>query len=237
MRTKISTILLWILSLGSAFLALKSSPDLLPLTFKDTWIDYVFKPFDIGNSIILNLSIGFLVSMIFYLLVVWYPERRRKSIIKNNLKEAYRSFKEDTIYIILNACANGGGGFDTILIDDLTDQNEFRKYFNGKISEDQIRWYAVFNGLDDYLLSKLLVELEILLHEVAFALSNVNINDENVFSFFKRLSQSVYKMKNSTLEYNDLKGLTNFLWQIFAGWSMAEGYREEEIVKIMIDKI
>jgi len=83
----------------------------------------------------------------------------------------------------------------------------------------------------------LLVELEILLHEVTFVLSNVNINDEDVFSFFKRLSQSVYKMKNMTLEYNDLKTLTSFLWQTFSGWSFIDGYRDEEIVKVMIDKI
>ena len=137
----------------------------------------------------------------------------------------------------MNAYASGGGGYDSELLEKLTEQSEFREYFNEYISDDQTRWHAVFNGLDEYLMKKLLVELEILLHEVTFVLSNVYINDENVFSFFKRLSQSVYKMRNMTLEYSDLKSLTSFLWQIFAGWSSIDGYRDEEIVKVMIEKI
>jgi len=234
---KKSNLLLWILSIGSAFFALKASTEPMPSIFKDTWINYLFKPFATGNSIIFNLSIGFLVSIFFYLLVVWYPEKRKKIIIKHNLEETYRFFKSDTIHILMSACSAGGGGYDAKLLDKLTDQNEFRKYFQEYFSEDQNRWDAVFNGLDEYLVKRLLVELEILLHEVTFVLSNVYINDENVFSFFKRLSQSVYKLKNSTSDYDDLKSLTSFLFQIFAGWSVIDGYREEEIVKVMIDKI
>jgi hypothetical protein len=237
MRIKKSNILLWILSIASAFLALKTSPEPMLSVFKNTWIDCFFKPFATGNSIIFNVTIGFLVSVIFYLLVVWYPEKRKMIIIKHNLKETYHSFKSDTIYILMNACNNGGGGYDPILIDKLVDQNEFRKYFNEKITEDQNRWDAVFNGLDEYFIKKLLVELEILLHEVTFVLNNVYINDKNVFFFFKQLSQSVYKMKDSTVEYDDIKNMTSFLWQIFAGWSLIDGYREEEIIKLMIDKI
>ena len=237
MRIKTSNLFLCILSIVSAFLALKSNPEQIQLTFKYTWIDYFFKPFAVGNPVIFKISIGFLVSMFFYLLVVWYPAKRKKIIIKHNLEETYRFFKSDTIYILMNACNNGGGGYDSLLIDKLTDQNEFRKYFNEKITEDQNRWHAVFNGLDEYFIKKLLVELEILLHEVSFVLSNVYINDENVFYFFKRLSQSVYKLKYSTLDDDDLKNLTSFLWQIFAGWSLIDGYRDEEIVKVMIDKI
>lgn len=237
MRIKTSTILLWVLSIGSVFLALKASKEPVPLMFKDKCTSYLFKPFSTGNSIIFSLSIGLLVSVVFYLLVVWYPEKRKKSTIKRNLEETYRFFKSDTIYILMSACANGGGGYDSELLEELTEQSKFRDYFNEYITEHQNRWHAVFNGLDEYLMKDLLVELEILLHEVTFVLSNVNINDEDVFSFFKRLSQSVYKMKNMTLEYNDLKTLTSFLWQTFSGWSFIDGYRDEEIVKVMIDKI
>lgn len=237
MRIKTLDILLWVLSIVCTFLALKTCMEPIPSIFKDTWIDSFFKPFATGNSIIFKISIGFLVSMFFYLLVVWYPAKRKKIIIKHNLEETYRSFKSDTISILINACNNGGGGYDPLLIDKLSNQNEFRKYFNEKITEDQNRWHAVFNGLDAYFINKLLVELEILLHEVTFVLSNVYINDENVFFFFKRLSQSVYKLKYSTLDHDDLRSLTLFLWQIFAGWSLVDGYREDEIVKVMIDKI
>ena len=92
MRIKISALLLWILSIGSAFLALKANTEPVPLIFKNKWFGYLFEPFSTGNSIIFNLSVGFLVSIVFYLLVVWYPERRKKSTIKHNLAETYRFF-------------------------------------------------------------------------------------------------------------------------------------------------
>jgi hypothetical protein len=237
MRLKLPTVILWLLSIVGIFLLIKSNGEILLPKFKDTSLAYFFQPFPIGNAIIFDFAMGYLVSIIFYIIVVWYPENRKKSIIKHNLRETYRSFKEDTIYILINACSMGGGGFDSYLIKDLVDQNEFRKYFSEYFTEDQNRWHAVFNGLDEDLLDDLRVELEILLNEATFVLNNVFIADENVFSFFKRLSQSVIKMKSSKMEYMDLKSLTSFLYEIFAGWSMASGYREEDIVKVMIDKI
>lgn len=234
-RIPVLTIVLWILTIVCIFLVLKTSDDPVLGIVKITFIETLFSRFATGNSIIFSLSIGFLVSMIFYLLVVWYPDKRKKNIIKHNLEEQYRFFKKDTIHILLSACAVGG--YDGNLPSKLSDQNEFRKYFNEPISESQDRWHAVLNGFNEYLLRELLVELEILLNEITFVLSNVDIDDKNVYSFFKRLSQAVHKMKNSTLEYEDVKQLSRFLWDLFAGWSFIEGYREDDIVKVMIEKI
>ncbi len=224
------TIMLWIMTIACIFLVINTSSEPVFRIFKNTFIDSLFSQFVTGNTIIFNLSIGFLVSIIFYLLVVWFPNRRRRNIIKRNLEEQYRSFKEDTIEILLMACS---GDYHS----KLSDQNEFKKYFKEKISESQNRWDAVFNGIDDYLLRELLVELEILLNEVSFVLNNVYINDPNIFSFFKRLSQSVYRLKNTTLEYDDRKVLMGFFWELFAGWSLVDGYSDDDIVKVMIDKI
>ena len=91
--------------------------------------------------------------------------------------------------------------------------------------------------MNEYHLKDLLVELEIFTNEVAYVLNNVEINDPDVFSFFKRLSQTVYRFKNSTLEYDEVKQLSGFLWDLFAGWSFIDGYREDDIVKVMIEKI
>jgi len=168
-------------------------------------------------------------------LVIWYPDRKRKNIIKQNIEQQYRLFKEDTIGILLNVC--DAGRYDTEYPTNLLGQNEFRKYFKENISESQNRWDDVCNGLDVYGIKELLVELEILLNEVTFVLSNVYIDDPNVFSFFKRFSKSLYKLKNSSLEDDDLKKLTTFLWQLLAGWNLVDGYRDEDIVKVMIDRI
>jgi len=234
LRIKAFTSILLALIILSILLAVKTSGDPILDVFKNTWIEPWFQKLPTGNAIIFNLSIGFLVSSFFYLLVVWFPEKRRRNIIKNNLVEQYQSFKEDTISILLSACQSSYKGE---LPRDLTNQSEFRIFFKESVTDSQNRWHVVLNNLNDRLLQELLVEFEILLNEVTYVLNNVTIEDPNVFSFFKRLSQTVYKMKNTTLDYDDVKHLSGFLWELFAGWSFIDGYREDDIVAVMIKEI
>ena len=236
MRLKVSTLLIWTISIGSIVLALKASDERMPSVLRDTWVDSLFQQFGTGNSIIFSLSIGFLISVFFYLLIAWYPNRQRKNLIKRNFQEQYLSFKHDTICIFLGASEKV---YDGALPSKLSDQTEFRKFFEqpDKNEPRNIKWYAVLNGLNEYHLKQLLVELEIFMNEVAYVLNNVEINDPDVFSFLKRLSQTVYMYKNSTLEYVEVKRLSGFLWQLFAGWNPIDGYLEDDIVKVMIQKI
>jgi hypothetical protein len=236
MRLKFSTLLLWTISIGSIILALKASNEPMLKVFRDTWIDSFFQQFSTGNLIVFDLSIGFLISVFFYLLVACYPNRKRKNLIKRNFEEQYLSFKHDMICIFLGASEKF---YDSELPSKLSDQSEFKKFFTTPDKNDSrnIRWYAVLNGLNEYHLKELLVAMEIFMNEVSYVLNNVEINDPNVFSFFKRLSQAVHKMKNSTLEYEDVKQLSGFLWDLFAGWNFIDGYREDDIVKVMIEKI
>lgn len=234
MRIRPSSVALWVIGLASILLAIKTSGDPALEVLKNTRAEFLFQKLPAGNSIVFDLSVGFLVSVIFYLVVVWFPDRQRKNLIKRNFQEQYRSFKEDTISILLFACQ---GSYEAGLPQKLTEQSEFRKYFDEAVSESQNRWHAVLNGLTDRLLKDLLVELEIFMKEVAFVLNNVNIDDQNVFSFFKRLSVIVYKLKDTSLEYDDVKQLSRFLWELFAGWSFVDGYRENDIVEVMIKKI
>ena len=89
------------------------------------------------------------------------------------------------------------------------------------------------------MLKDLLVQLDILSDEASFILNNTEINDENVLSFFKLLSQSVYgyRLRDINLDYDEKRVLMSFLWELFAGWSFVEGYREKDIVKLIIKKI
>jgi hypothetical protein len=221
-RIKPFSVALWLLSIASIALVIKTSDELFLDIFRNTLVESLFQRFNIGNSIIYDLSIGFLVSVIFYLLVVWFPDRQRKNLIKRNFEEQYKFFKEDTISILLGVCNKC---YESDLPTKLSEQSEFKKYFKEPVSDSQKRWDTVLNGLDERVIKELLVQLEILMNEVAFVLNNVDINNKNVFSFFKRLSQAVYKLKNSTLDDDD--DLKRFLWELFAGWSFIEGYREK----------
>ncbi len=227
MRSKIFPLILWVLSIASIILVLKTSDEPMLSIFRDTWADLFFQQFDIGNLIIFNLSIGFLVSVIFYLLVVWFPNRQRRNLIKRNFEEQYKMFKRDTIKIFLSILELT---YDHDLPSKLSDVEEFRDYFKNK-------WGGVLNGLDEYELKHLLVTLEIFRNEVAYVLNNVNINDPEVFALLKRLSQAVYSLKNSSFKDDEIKEFDHFVWQLFGGFSIAEGCKDHDIVKIMIKKI
>lgn len=187
----------------------------------------------IGNAIVFSLSVGVLVSIFFWLIVVYIPERKRRHILRNNLARYYQHFKEDTIQILLSA----SGVHDSKKAKDLCDYKMFKQFFSQNGNQ---RWYAALNGIqgNEGFLNDLLIEIELLVNEVAYILNNVNIDDEKVHSFFKRLSVNVYKLKNSSVYTADhVKYLGGFLWGILAHWSFIEGQREEDAIQIMIDKI
>jgi hypothetical protein len=126
-------------------------------------------------------------------------------------------------------------------VEKLCDLDEFKEYFKEKCGNAQIRWDKVATELDcnKIFLKDILLQLSILRNEVAFILNNTEINDKYVLSFFKLLSQKVYshREKGIKLEYDEKKALLGFLWELFTGWSFVEGYREEDIIKLMIQKI
>ena len=63
----------------SLLLILAASTDPLLALFTGTILDTVFVNFISGNAIIFNLSIGVFVSCIFYIIVVFIPERQKRA--------------------------------------------------------------------------------------------------------------------------------------------------------------
>lgn len=187
-----------------------------------------------GNSIVFNLSVGYLISLFFWLLVVYLPERRQRILLRDNLSRRYRDFRESTIQILLWASI---GTHDSELPKELCDHRKFKEFFdkNGKAY-----WYAALNGLQNNKdrVDELLLELELFASEVSYVLNNVNIQDPKVHSFFKRLSENIYRLKNSTVYSDDqVKYLGNFLWGIHARWSLIDGQLEDDVIQKMINAL
>lgn len=201
---------------------------------KDTSIADIAYRLHIGNSIVFDLSVGFLVSLFFWFLIVQIPESRKRAILRNNLARQYQHFKEDVIQILLFASV---GSHSTELKKQLCNHDEFKRFFSENKNE---RWYAALNGLqgNEGHLNDLIVEIELLANEISYVLNNINIDDDEVHSFFKRLSTHVYKLRRSTVyTYDHVKYLGNFIWEILARWSIISGQRKEDIVQEMIDRI
>lgn len=76
---------MWFLLAISAFLLIKSSDEATLSALGDGWLHDFFLQFDNGNSIISNLSVGYIVSTIFYVLVVLLPEIKTKNELKKKL--------------------------------------------------------------------------------------------------------------------------------------------------------
>lgn len=201
---------------------------------------FIYKTQEENNLELMNffyaISISIIAASIFYVFNIYLPERKRKDIIKHNFKEEYIYFKKYSIAIFLSVL---GESSNAKIEEKLCDLSEFKKYFKEKCGSGQERWYKVWGELNRNTLKNLLVGLDILRDEVFFMLNNIEINDEKVLSLFKLLSQSVYRYraKGINMDYEEKKALLRFLWQLFSGWSFVDGYRKDDVVMLMIEKI
>lgn len=225
---------LWTLFVLSTFLMVKSSGDQLLAPLRGTAIEPMLAQFPTGNQIIFDVTVGIIVSLFIYVLVVRVPEHSKRNRVRRNLQLQYDSFKEECTKVFLWALQEA---YDPELIERLKDRNQFRQFFKERVSPDQDRWHVVLNGLDEYKIKSLVVELEILMAEVHFTLSTIDVNNPEAFAFLKRLAQVLYRSKKWSPEYDDVKQLSQFMWSVHTGWSIIEGYTERDVIAEMIEAI
>jgi hypothetical protein len=206
-------------------------------TFVCLAIIFVTTPQDYKNYIQLanTLSVGFVISAIFYFIVVYFPEWQRKSRVHRSLKRQYQSFKESCVDIFLIL----SNSQDYHNKENLLEQEEFKRYFKNNNKRNENRWSAVFNGMNDneYYLNEIIYQLRILNDEIKFVRSSVDIQDEEVFSYLKTLSEIIHRMESTKPNYEDMKSLSKFLWEMFSGWSFIDSYRKNDSISKMIDRV
>jgi hypothetical protein len=81
----IEKILIWSFLVIAVLVLFKSSDEPLIYLLSDTFLVTVFYKFELGNSIIFNLCVGYIVSLFFYLLVVVIPEKRKQKELTKEL--------------------------------------------------------------------------------------------------------------------------------------------------------
>lgn len=87
-----------------------------------------------GNSILFNISVGFLNSVVFWIMVVVYPERKRNKVLRENLRRRYQDFKESTVQTLLHAA---GISCSTAEVRNLTDHRNFKAFFDANEKADR----------------------------------------------------------------------------------------------------
>ncbi len=223
------------ISLTSIFVMFKTSTDPIVEGLAGTWVADVLRPFPTGNQIAFDLSVGLLVSVFFYALVVAVPARRKRSRIRRHLLRQYDYFKRACLAQLLWA----SGRTDGTLIDSLLRQDSFRSYFTVRITSDQDRWHVVLNALqsEPYRLALLVEQLGIFSAELEFSLAAIEVADPELLEFARRLYQVLQRGSKWTAEYDDVKEVSGFFWSIFTGWDAAEGYLGRDPVSEFIDNL
>jgi hypothetical protein len=182
-----------------------------------------------------TLSVGFLISALFFFLVVYYPERQRRSRIKANLQEEYRRFKLSCIgtFLILSNSQDYGER------DQLLYPDEFKRYFKLKNKDGEGRRDAVANTVEEnaYYLGELVYQLRIFNDEIRMLRNSVDLHDKATAAFFRHVSQVLHRMEATEPHYEDVKSFCRFLWEIFAGWDIVTGYRKDDYIDQMLGQI
>jgi len=225
---------LWLLGLISLLLMFKSSTDPRPDFVKGTVFEGVFKPFVNGNQITFDVTVGIIVSLFVYVLVVRLPAWQKKKRLKAHLLRRYDDLKQQCLMHFLWACKEPA---ESELIDHLKNQANFRAFFKEAVSADQDRWHAVLNGLTDDYVNSLVRELDLFRGELDYTLTSVEVSDEKVFSFLRNLTQVLQRSRYWSDREDQLKPLSQFMWSVFAGWSFVTGYTDKDHVHEMIRAI
>jgi hypothetical protein len=140
-----------------------SEPVIVPL--RGTAAEPVLHSLQYENAIIFNLCVGFLGGVIVWVLNVLIPERRVRSVLRDNLRKQYQYFREDVISVLLGA----EGSYSAGLPAQLSNPHAFRDYYRGV---NQQRWYDVLNYLQENpeRLSDVVAHMQTLSSEVEYLL-------------------------------------------------------------------
>lgn len=226
--------LLWAIFAVSFWLALKSSSDLLPKWLRGTQVESWLSQFPTGNQNVHDITVGVNVGLFIYFLVVWLPELDKRRRVRRNLQHQYAAFKEGCIREFLWAMNTS---YDFALMESLKNRERFRDFFKEPFCPGQTRWDAVANGLDAEHIKRLIIEFEVLTAELRFAMTVVDVDNEEVFAHLKHLANTLYRARNCSPDYESVNSLLNLMWSVFAGWSFIDGYTHRDVIADIIDSV
>ena len=212
MPKSINRILIFLTTLLAIFTAVATSGEQIITPLRGTTIEPILLKLGWSNVIVFNLANGYLISLFFWWLVVYLPEKQRRSVIRNNLTSNYQIFKEDIVSVLL--LASNDSSDCSKLTNLASDFRCFRDHFK---ENKRQAWYAALNGLDEE--KKRVIDFALIKFstELSYTLSSLPIQDEKVHTELKYQQDSIHHLQMFThLKYNDHKYLRNYIWSILA---------------------
>ncbi len=151
------------------------------------------------NKLLYDFAAGCVITVMFFWLLVRWPELQKRKRIKKSFRTQYRTFK---LACIENFLAVADGGFDATLPETLLPIEQFRAYFKQEVGGGTTRWDEVANKMTPYYLEATLSRMEILRQEISFVIYNTDISEGEAFELSKRLSQAMLMQRNATADYD-----------------------------------
>lgn len=211
-----------------------SSGEPIPSFLRDSKLAPLLYYLSWPNSIVFNLSVGYLTSTIFWVLVVYLPEKSRRKILRETLATRYKDFKQEIVQTFIWAA---GESQSIQFIEDLAnDHTKFKDYFG----TENNRWYDVLNGIQssELRMRELSLAMKMLSDEVAYILNNVPIDDPKVHQVFKTLNENIFRLRESDSDlYDRVKQVGGFLKGILSRWNIIDGQHEDDVIEKMILRI
>jgi hypothetical protein len=186
------------------------------------------------RDVLISLSTSYAVTVVFYLLVVWLPTQRKRARIKRSVISHYKEFKLEVLGLIMHA---GGKAWSLDDLEALQTPKKFSEYFSEDETGSGMRWYEVLNGLDDYYVSQIAMRLDILRSELHYVLVSIDIDDQEVFDFMKRLDHIVFRMSRLKSDYEDQKSWGRFLWSLYSDFDPIVGHVPHDRNLQLLEKI
>jgi hypothetical protein len=191
-------------------LMLKTSNDPLVSWLQGTKVGTIFSKLPTGNEVAFNLSAATASAILMYYVLVKIPEQQKKKRVKAHLLRTYDRFKEQCIATFVGLA---DGHYSGETVQSLMSSEKFKEYFKERVGPDMNRWDAAANRMNDYSLRQLTVEMEILYNEFQHVMTVTDIQDDELHSFFKHLSEQLYKWRLWQEDYDGVKSAMGFFWQ------------------------
>lgn len=228
-------VLLLLVCLIAVYLMAVASSDPLASWITVTPLAPAFLQFQTGNEIIFNLSAGAISAVVMFYLLVRVPAYEQKVRIRAHLLETYLDYKQEVIYIFLGILNDT---IETELAEKLMNAPDFKDYFKAPSGvSGQDRTHYIMNNIEEHHLKQIKLESEILHSELQYAATRIDIQDNELHAFTRRITKSLLRSKNWDLSYDGVEEVLGFYWQLFAGWSFVSGFQGSDPLEDRIRRL
>ncbi|WP_063569175.1 hypothetical protein [Achromobacter ruhlandii] len=194
------------------------SEEKLPTVLEGTFLEAPLYSLHIGNTIIFNLAGGLFISIVFWLLMVEIPERKTRSLVREQLMRAYEDIRIKLLFILLDAAGEYSfGDFKAA-----KNPEGFQGHFETPVGKTQTRWDLVYTQIlgGEDINRRLHGQFEALANAITHALARIPPRNAEAHDMLHDLARLLMDLRvmctpGRRLHESDAKHVSRELWTMF----------------------